>query len=122
MTARRQTAFSSASGNPSAATSAAARGGGGDGRGGGGARSGNSATKNVIKIGKISNGRGREITGAPPNGGAGGGGKPGAGGWSSSSASRTHAEVQTFTMDHFVQGIVTWDIFGEIHAEAKGNR
>lgn len=35
---------------------------------------------------------------------------------------RTPPEVQTFTMDHFVQGVVEWDIFGEIHAEANGNR
>lgn len=35
---------------------------------------------------------------------------------------RTPAEVQTFTLDHFVQGVVEWDIFGEIHAEATGER
>lgn len=29
---------------------------------------------------------------------------------------------QTFTLDHFVQGVVEWDIFGELHAEANGNR
>lgn len=31
-------------------------------------------------------------------------------------------EVQTFTLDHFVQGVVEWDIFGELHAEANGSR
>ncbi|CAM9325158.1 unnamed protein product [Hapterophycus canaliculatus] len=30
--------------------------------------------------------------------------------------------VQTFTLDHFVQGVVEWDIFGELHAEANGSR
>lgn len=34
----------------------------------------------------------------------------------------THADVQTFTLDHFVQGVVEWNIFGELHAEANGNR
>lgn len=35
---------------------------------------------------------------------------------------RTPADVQTFTLDHFVQGVVEWDIFGELHAEANGSR
>ena len=35
---------------------------------------------------------------------------------------RAPAEVQTFTIDHFVQGVVEWDMFGEIHAEANGKR
>lgn len=35
---------------------------------------------------------------------------------------RTPADVQTFTLDHFVQGVVEWDIFGELHAEANGKR
>lgn len=37
-------------------------------------------------------------------------------------ARRASADVQTFTLDHFVQGVVEWDIFGELHAEANGNR
>lgn len=37
-------------------------------------------------------------------------------------ARRPPADVQTFTLDHFVQGVVEWDIFGELHAEANGKR
>lgn len=50
------------------------------------------------------------------------GGGAAAGSANAIAARRVPAAVQTFTIDHFVHGIVTWDIFGEIYAEAKGER
>lgn len=69
----------------------------------------------------------------PPERGTAAGGGGGGGGSSSGdrgaarrkkevAMAMQHTDVQTFTLDHFVQGVVEWDIFGELHAEANGDR